>query len=136
MNISKAIEWSKSNPKKLFKIDGFGAILSAIFSGIIIVRLESIFGIPKQTLYFLAALPCLFAIYDLYCYFKIYKNIGRYLKAIATINLTYCFLSISLAIYHKNKITTLGWVYILTEIVLVVLLASIELKVSKKLELD
>jgi len=132
MIIEWILKWGNSNPKRLFKIDGFGAILSAFLLAIVLVKLEGVFGIPKSALYFLAFLPCLFAVYDFYCYFKINKNLGSFLKAIAITNLIYCFLSICLAIYHSEEITILGWAYILIEIAIVSGLSFIELKVAKR----
>lgn len=117
--------------KKFFLIDGFGAILSALLLGLVLTKMETYFGIPKPTLYFLATLPCFFAIYDFYCYFKINSSLDKFLKAIAIINLLYCFLSITLAIYHSNLITTLGWLYIILEIIIVTTIAFIELRVVK-----
>ncbi len=117
--------------RKLFLLDGFGAILSAILLGIVLVKLERLFGIPKSTLYVLASLPCLFAIYDFYCYFKIEKNLKKFLKGIAIVNLLYCCLSIGLAFYHYQEITYLGWTYIIVEILIVVTLAIIELSFAK-----
>ncbi|MGD1847303.1 MAG: hypothetical protein ACFB10_18080 [Salibacteraceae bacterium] len=132
MTIERIIEWGNINPKKLFRIDGLGAVLSAILLGIVLVKLEYLFGIPKPTLYFLASLPCLFAVYDFYCYFKIDNNLGIFLKRIAVINLIYCCLSIGLAIYHREDIKILGWVYILMEVAIVSGLSIIELKVAKR----
>lgn len=55
-----------SHPKKLFLIDGLGAILSVFLLGFVLVKLERVVGIPSKTLYFLATMPVFFAIYDLY----------------------------------------------------------------------
>jgi len=117
--------------KKLFLLDGFGAILSAILLGIVLVKLEEYFGIPKTTLYILAALPCFFAIYDFYCYFKIEKNLDKFLKGIAIVNLLYCCLSLGFAFHHYQEITYLGWAYIIVEIIIVVAIAIIELRAAK-----
>ena len=132
MTIERILEWGNDNPKKLFQIDGFGAILSAFMLGIVLVRLERVFGIPESVLYFLASLPCFFAVYDFYCYFKIDKKLGIFLKAIAITNLIYCCLSIGLAIYYSETITNLGWIYILTEILIVFTLAIIEIRIAKR----
>jgi len=132
MTIERIIEWGNTNPKKLFRIDGLGAVLSAVLLGFVLVKLEYLFGIPEPTLFFLASLPCLFAVYDFYCYFKIDNNLGSFLKRIAVINLIYCCLSIGLAIYHREDIKILGWVYILMEIAIVSGLSIIELKVAKR----
>lgn len=132
MKIEHFVEWGKNNPKKLFQIDGFGAILSAILLGIVLVKLESVFGIPISTLYFLASLPCFFALYDFYCYYNINKNLGVLLKGIASMNFIYCYLSIGIVIYHREVIKILGWLYILLEVAIVSLLALIELRVATK----
>ncbi len=118
--------------KKLFLLDGFGAIVSAILLGVVLVKLEVYFGIPKSALYFLAALPCFFAIYDFYCYFKIERNLFKFLRAIAIVNLLYCCLSLGLAFCHREHLTRLGWLYIIVEIVIVVIIASIELKAASQ----
>jgi len=118
--------------KKLFLLDGLGAILSAFLLGVVLVKLESYFGIPVPTLYVLAALPCFFAIYDFYCYFKIEKKLEEFLKVIAITNLLYCCLSLVLAFYHYQEISYLGCIYIIGEIIIVVILAIIELKAVKK----
>ena len=117
-----------NNLKKLFLVDGLGAILSAFLLGVVLVKFEWFFGIPKTTLYFLAALPIFFAIYDFYCFLKIESQLNKYLKAIAVINLCYCCLSLGLAFYHFDIITTFGWIYIIGEILIVVLIAIIELR--------
>jgi len=133
MFLERIIKKFENHPKKLFKIDLFGAILSAFLLGVVLVRFETIFGIPAKTLYFLALLPLFFAIYDYYCCHKENNRLGPFLKAIAIINLLYCCLSIGLSFYHLETITYLGWIYILTEILIIVILAIIEFKVAYKL---
>jgi len=121
------------NPKKLFLVDGFGAILTAFLLGIVLVKLERFFGIPSSALYFLATLPIFFAIYDFYCYKKGNDKPGIMLKRIAIMNLLYCCVSIGFAIYHNQEIKLFGWIYILNEVVIIVLLAIIELSVANRL---
>jgi hypothetical protein len=131
MAIKKIIELGEKNPKKLFLVDGFGAVLSIIMLVFVLVKFETAFGIPKSTLYFLASLPLLFAIYDFYCYFNSKINITTFLFIIGFVNISYCFLSVILALYHVQIVTYLGWTYILLEILVVGFLAIIELKVAK-----
>lgn len=131
MTFNRIIKWGHQYPSKIFLIDGFGALVSAILIGFVLVKLKYLSGFPESTLYFLASLPFLFAVYDFYYYFKIEKNIGQSLKVIALANFTYCFLSIVLAIYHTQTITYFGWLYVITESLIVSSLAFIELKVSQ-----
>ncbi|MCU0437746.1 MAG: hypothetical protein MUC49_07495 [Raineya sp.] len=135
MNISikEIIKWGTQHPKKLFKIDGIGAIASAVLLGIVLVEFEPFFGIPKSVLYFLALLPCLFTGYDFYCCFILRKNITPFLKGIAYTNLIYCCLSLGLTFYHRNSTTVLGWMYIITECIIIILLVRIELEVAKRI---
>ena len=134
--LRQTIESLKSNPQKLFLVDGLGALLSAFLLGVVLVRLENIFGIPPLALYILAIPPIIFAIYDFYYYRKPKHQLGRFLKGIAIMNILYCFLSISLAFYHHSLITGLGWGYIIVEVVIVCLLVLLELKVSWSLSVD
>ncbi len=134
--LKQGIKWGSEHPKMLFLIDGTGAILSAFLLGIVLVELESIFGIPRLTLYFLAVLPILFSVYDIFCYRVKSNNISPLLKAIAVMNIAYCILSIGLATYHFRKITFFGWSYLLIEVFIVITLATIELKAANHLILQ
>ena len=127
---------ASKNPKQLFLIDGFGAILSAFLLGVMLIKYEHVFGIPRDTLYFLATFPILFSAYDFYCYFLESNKTGLPLKVIATLNLLYCLISIAMTIYHFTTITVIGWIYILLEIILVLFLAMIEFKVGKNVTLN
>ena len=121
------------SPRKLFLIDGLGALVSAFMLGIVLVQFESTFGIPSATLYVLAMFPVFFAIFDFYCFQKNSNSLGRPLKIIAILNLLYCCMSIGCAMYHIDTVTILGWVYICVEVLLIVILSIFELKVAKKL---
>ena len=132
MKFEDLITKAELNPKKLFLIDGFGAILSAFLLGVVLVKFEEIFGIPTSVLYFLATIPIFFVIYDVFCYQK-HLKIGLLLKGIAVLNILYCCVSIGLISYHFSSITILGWTYIIVEIILVSFLAMIEFRVGKRI---
>lgn len=121
------------NPRRLFLIDGVGAVLSAIFLGVVLVRFEKIFGMPKEMLYFLAFLPCIFVIYDIYCYLRIQEYQKPFLKIIAFANLIYCCISIAMVFLHYRELTNLGLVYFILEVLIIVILIIIELKTDAKL---
>ena len=132
MKFEDLITKAELNPKKLFLIDGFGAILSAFLLGVVLVKFEEIFGIPTSVLYFLATIPIFFVIYDVFCYQK-HLKIGLLLKGIAVLNILYCCISIGLISYHFSSITILGWTYVIVEIILVSFLAMIEFRVGKRI---
>lgn len=122
----------KPSPKNLFLIDGLGALLSAFLLGIVLVQFERHFGMPRKTLYILAAVPCFFALFDFYCYFVLKNQHKYYLRFIAIANLFYCVLSIAFLIKDRNTLTYLGWTYFILEIIIINALIVLEFKASKK----
>ncbi|WP_299121459.1 hypothetical protein [uncultured Tenacibaculum sp.] len=131
--INSLITNIQQNPKKLFLIDGFGAILSTFMLGVILVQFEALFGIPSSALYILAIIPLFFILYDIYSFKQKYSKTGVLLKGIAILNLLYCCISFGFAVYHFHLITYIGWLYILIEITIILLLAFIEFKTGRKL---
>lgn len=120
------------HPKKLFILDGLGALLSAFLLGIVLVKLEPYFGMPSKELYFLASIAVIFMIYDYICYWKVQENWRPFLKAIAIANLIYCCISIVIVCYSYNQLTHLGLVYFLLEIIIILIIVTIELKTVLK----
>ena len=118
-------------PKKVFLIDGIGAIISAFMLGFVFVKIQHYIGIPKNILYFLAIIPCFLALYSFGCYYFFPKKWNLYLKIIAVLNLLYCFLTTSLLIILIEKTTFLGVAYFIIEIVILVTLIIFELKIAR-----
>ena len=121
-----------TNPKKLLLIDGCGAIISALLLGVVLVRFEKYVGIPPATLYLLAVFPIMFAIYDLFSYLQSHNKQPLRLKGIAFLNYIYCCLSIGVAFYHYETLTILGWIYILIETLIIMILATWELNIATR----
>lgn len=114
------------DPKRLFQLDGFGALLSMFMLGFVLVEMQWFFGIPKSTLYLLAAIPFFFGLYDAYCFIYVKKTFAPYLKAIAIANTLYCAFPIGAAIHHRQVITKFGWIYIILEIIIIMGLVSLQ----------
>ena len=121
------------NSKQWFLIDAIGAGVSAIMLGVVLVRFQIYFGIPTQMLYLLALIPLLFIIYDTYAYLQDTSRHKRLLQGIATLNFLYCLLSMGLAIQHREVLTTLGWVYIIGEVMIIIVIGCYELKTANRL---
>ena len=117
-------------PKRIFLTDGFGALVSAFLLGVVLVKFQHYIGMPTKILYFLAILPCFFAIYSFSCYFFIKDNWRPFLKIIAWSNLFYCFLSAGCIIYYYQELTNLGNFYFLVEITIVLILIRLEIKIA------
>jgi len=131
MPYKQLIQTCLGSPRKLFLVDGLGALVSAFLLGVVLVRLENIFGIPQSALYILAFVPCVFALYDFCCFFILKKNESAFLIVIGYANILYCLLSIGLAFCHHHSITYLGWTYLIVEIVIVLILAFTEIRTAR-----
>jgi len=117
-------------PKKLFLIDGLGALLTAALLAFLLANLESFFGMPQRILYPLAVVALAFAIYSFSCFSFLKKNWGRFLIVIALANLTYCAVTLYFIISLFEQLTIWGILYFIGEILIVVSLAVVELRVG------
>ncbi|MDH7444877.1 hypothetical protein [Aquimarina sp. 2201CG14-23] len=116
--------------KSFFLIDGIGALISAILLGVVFIRFQSSIGLPETTLYFLTTFPCIFIVYDIYCYFYLDKSHSFFLKIIGVSNLLYSLISVVILFVHFQKLTRLGLLYFLLEIAVILILVYLELKVA------
>ena len=123
-----------SSKKQLFIIDGLGALLTAFCLVAVLAPFEGTFGMPKRILYFLAVPACIFFLYSLCCYFFVTKNSGLYLKAIAIANLLYCLSTVVLVFIKYESLTKYGLAYFLLEVLVIILLVSVELRAVSGLQ--
>lgn len=118
------------NPKRLFLLDGLGALLSALFLGVLLANFEEMFGMPPNVLYRLSLLACVFAVYSLWCSFFAVGKWSLLLRVIAIANLLYCCLTIGCVVVFSQHLTLLGIVYFVLEVMVIGVLITIELKVA------
>lgn len=118
-------------PKGVFLLDGAGALLSVFLLSVILVRFESIFGMPSHALYVLALFPLAFLVYDIICYLTVKRRDALFIKIIAISNFTYCGISLVFVIGHFDSLTTIGHAYFFLEMVIVFVLALAELKCAR-----
>ena len=126
----KIINEIQGNSKKLFLIDGLGAMFSATLYTLVLANFYSFFGIPIKELYFLGFLAVIYATYSFTCYIKDLNHWQSFMKAIAIANLFHCCLTIGLLIYYYQQITMWGMLYFIGEFMIVIPLAILELKTS------
>jgi len=119
--------------KNILRLDAAGALISAVLWLCVLPYFHQALGIPMKTCYFLGLFPVLFLIYDVICLYTIQESYMRYIRIIAWANLLYCVLSILVAIMHMYSLTKLGWGYITLEIIIVIAVASYELKIARSI---
>ena len=111
----------------MFLLDGIGALVTAISLGIVLTKFNAYFGMPIPVLHKLALVACGFAVYSLSCHFLLTAKWGKFLKPIIFANAAYCVASAILVVYHFEKLTIIGIVYFVIEILIIVALIYIEI---------
>lgn len=134
MNLQNIINDITTNPKQLFLLDSIGALVTTILLSLVLANLESTFGMPQKTLYILSIPAAIYFLYSLLCYVRLTKNWRPYLQIIATANTFYCTLSLGMMYFNFDKLTTLGVVFFVGEIIIIMILVAIELKAISNLK--
>ena len=114
--------------KKLFLLDGVGAMLTSIFLVIHLNFLNEYIGMPENVLKSLAIGALIFCVYSLSCYLLPIKNRRPYLLIIAVANLMYCVATLVAVISNYESLTVLGISYFLVEVGIVCVLVTVELR--------
>tara|TARA_R110002049_G_scaffold180808_1_gene347817 strand:+ start:245 stop:649 length:405 start_codon:yes stop_codon:yes gene_type:complete len=130
MTKSALIKNFRSNPRKLFLIDGLGAILTAFMLGVVFVNNQEHIGMPRNVLIILSLLACVFLVYSFTCYIKSFKNWRVLLRIIAFANLGYCCITMALLYVNFQSLTLLGLIYFIAEIIIIVGLVYMEFLVA------
>ena len=121
------------SPTATLALDAFGALVSSVSLGGLLVMFQPWIGMPVGVLYLLAALPVGFGIFDLYALFS-QKQLARRLRQVAGLNLFYCLLSLVLTIAFASSLTGLGWAYFGAELAIVIAIVALELAVANGAE--
>jgi hypothetical protein len=120
----------RSNPRKLFLIDGLGAILTAIILGVVFLNYQEYIGMPNNILIMLSLMASIFVVYSFTCYIKSFKNWWIYLKIIAFANLSYCCITMTLLYINFQSLTFFGLIYFMAEIIIIAMLVYMEFLVA------
>lgn len=118
----------------MFLMDSIGALLSALLLAVVLVRLESWFGMPENVLYGLSAIAFCYALYSACCYFFITLNWRPCLKAIAIANILYACLTFGLVLCFFNRIRVCGLVYFSLELLVMSILIVMEFRLLAKVK--
>ena len=131
MTLHRKLKKMNLNPRKLFLIDSFGALITALLLSLVLARFEDTFGMPRKVLYILSGMAGVYCIYSFLCYWHLKNNWSPYLKIIATANLIYCGLTMVLMFYFYQSLTILGLLYFIGEIIIITILALTELDFAR-----
>lgn len=133
INIKSTIDYFSRRPRTLFLLDGLGATLTAFSLFFVVRNYNDYFGMPTNILTYLSVIGLVYCAYSMSCYFSVKNYWAPYLRIIGISNFLYCILTKTLLLYNYNSLTRIGLTYFLTEIIIIVLLAYIELRVASML---
>lgn len=119
--------------KKLLLLDGLGAFASAILLSQVLARFDSLFGMPREILYFLSGIAICFAVFSLTSHVYVKSNFKRSLSIIFIANMLYCLATCILIGIYFDQLTWLGIAYFIGEITLVSVLIYAEIHKLKRL---
>lgn len=120
----------RSNPGKLFLVDGLGASLTALLLFGILIPFQKAFGMPRFVLEILSLFALVFACYSFSCFFFVKSNRQIFLKTIATANTLYCCLTAFFVIFYFEKLTVWGIGYFVIEMIIILSLVLLEMKIA------
>lgn len=120
-------------PRKLFQLDGAGALLTAFMVGGVLVSVDHWIGLPRAVLFSLGGIALAFAIYSFTCSRFELKSIRLALGLIILGNSFYCALTMCLMILFRTDLTPWGYAYFLLELGVLFTLIALESAVFRKI---
>jgi hypothetical protein len=124
----------KLSAKKLLLADGIGALVTALILALVLAPFQTVFGMPANILYPLAAVAGMFALYSFTSSFLIRQRWKPVMNRIAFANIFYCCLTILLVILFYDQLTLLGVLYFFAEVVVTSILARLEWRCAKSID--
>ncbi len=121
-----------SNPKSLFLLDSFGALLTTILLYFFLRNFNTFFGLSKDIFEYLSLIALIFFIFSISCFFLVRQNLKWFLKIICTANILYCFLTLGIILYYYQSISVFGIVYFLGEIGVITGIVFLEIKMIRE----
>lgn len=117
-------------PRQIFLIDGMGAFLSAVLL-CVVQYYKELFGVPDAMFQLLIPFPVLFACYSFTCMLSKPGKQKILLTVIIICNVLYAAYSLLLVYLHADQLSTTGIIYFVLEILVILVLVSLELRCRK-----
>lgn len=116
---------------KIFLIDAIGAAISVLFL-YLIYRFEHLFGMPQNVVTVFIGIALVFCMYSSTIYLVKPKKWRQFLTIIAVLNISYCLFTTYHVFQNLDTITSLGYVYFIGEIIIILGLATYEFLLAKR----
>jgi hypothetical protein len=124
------MNWLNSNPRRIFLVDGLGALTSALLLFFLLRPFHVEVGMPREVLSGLSAGAVVLFVYSMSCFLFLKGNVTRFLRIIAFANLMYCFATLLLVGLYFGELSLLGVAYFIGEVFLIGALVFIEMRLA------
>lgn len=128
--MQKLIQYFQQQPKKIFLLDGLGAMLSTALLYFLLMPNTAWIGLSVTQINALVIGSLCLVGYDLIARIVYTPERGWLIRVLALLNTLYCITTLSVLILHYSSITILGWAYFLGEVAIVGVLVYLEWKIS------
>jgi hypothetical protein len=114
-----------------FALDAIGASMSAFYL-FLIYTFNKYFGMPKEVVAIFLIIAVILCLYSTIMYLIKPEKWAFYLKLIAILNYSYCLYTLYHVIRNIENLTVFGSIYFILEIIVIIALATYELRESRK----
>lgn len=121
-----------SNPKKMLLADALGATLTALLLVGILVPFQEFFGMPLKVLIWFASFAGIFAGNSFLSLLFPLKYQITFLKVMVFWNGFYCCVTAFLILVYFEKLTVLGLIYFIAEILIILGLVTLEIECVRR----
>ena len=128
--INIAINDLAEKPKKLFLIDGLGALFTTFFLCVVLRNFYEYVGMPISALTYLSVISACLCVYSMSCFSFVKGNLIPFIRRISIGNLLYCILTMVLILIYYSQLKTIGMIYFVIEVIIIIGLVYIELNVA------
>lgn len=119
-----------TNPKKIFLLDGIGALVTSFILMVIIRQNTVLFGVLPSACVKLSAIAFVFCLYSFTCYFLAKENRKSLLKVIALANIAYCMVTVLLLSQFYERLTPVAYTYFTCELGIITGLSIAEFRLA------
>lgn len=114
-----------------FALDAIGASMSAFYL-FLIYTFDKYFGMPKKIVGIFICIAIILCLYSTIMYLTKPAKWTFHLRNIAILNYSYCLYTLYHFICKIENLTVFGSIYFILEIILIIVLATYELRESRK----
>ena len=130
--LAETLRVLSSQPRRVFLLDGLGALVSTLALVAVVIPLQPYFGLPRDLLWKFASVAAVFSAYSLTCAQVLRENFRPFMAVIALSNSVYSLATMGSLYSHRVAVTPLCVLYFMLEVMIVAALVSLEIRTIRR----